>query len=1378
MTGLVDWAASRARMVMAFIVLSLMVGAFAYVTLPKEGEPDIQIPGLFVSVPFPGISAADSETLLVKVMETELADLDGLDKMVATASENYAGIFLEFEFGWNKSATMADVREAMNTAEGKFPSGFEKYSINEINFSEFPVLIVNLTGAVPERTMNRIAKSLQDKLESIDAVLEAGIVGNRDEMLEVVIDPLRLESYNVTAGELIRVVQNNNQLIPAGEVETATGSFSVKIPSSFDEPQDVYSLPVKTNGDRVVTLGDLAEIRLTFEDRTSTARFNGENTVALQVVKRKGFNLLDMAEEVRQVVAKANTTWPEELRVAVQLGTSNDQSNVVGSMIDQLEGSVLTAIALVMIVVLSALGVRPALLVGFAIPTSFLLCFVLLALMGISVSNIVMFGLILAVGMLVDGAIVVVEYADKRISAGVGPMHAYVEAAKRMFWPVVSSTATTLCAFLPMLFWPGVPGQFMGMLPVTLIFVLSASLIVALIYLPVMGGVSGRITRKFIHSSEWLRRNTHWAIRFLLVPPSLYLIYLGARQTLNPGHLFNGSPIAEGFAAYLPGIVIFLIGSTLSSITVGAAKFERRKPPSDRRKRTPFGWLIKIVAGNPIMPIVTVITVVFVVMQVFTYFGENNKGTEFFVDSEPEQAIVYVRARGNLSVDQKDALVAAVEKIVLAHPGVKNAFAFSGDSGLNNNTGGAQPPKDTIGQVQLETIAWKDRPDVKEAWFTIPLINYTVMRSIKSADFDGDLIIDQLTAQLEKLPGTKIEILAQARGPASAKPVHLRLKGDNWENLMAATETARTQFDNTAGLTLVEDTLPLPRIDWQIDVDVEQAGRYGADVATVGGMVQLVTRGILLDTMRVDSSDEEIEIRVRLPEKDRVLSTLDSLKLRTAEGLVPLSNFITRQPVPGLAEINRTDQTRYFDIKAGVESQRSFIQMTLPTDTLAATPFAEEFQRQQNAAAAIAAQTGVEAEPPETYTVKLGFGTEIAAEDVKSGMAYDVALDSISTGFFGATKTTRYFDFESDRDLARAGDLQAMIDAGATIGTAPMTANERIATLTEWLKTSPFSPDVEWEWTGDQDDQAESQAFLTSAFAGALGLMFIILLAQFNSIYNSVLVLLAVVLSTTGVLIGMLVMDQTFSIIMTGTGIVALAGIVVNNNIVLIDTYQEYSGYMPRIEAIIRTAEDRIRPVLLTTITTMAGLAPMMFGLSLDFFGGGYSIDSPTALWWKQLATAVVFGLGIATVLTLVFTPSMLALRVWFSTYVAWLARALKVLSLGRASNAAQDWALRRAARNIRAPELLWPEEWDADTRAFQPEEDEDDAPGIEDVKAVLARAGRLTPLPPPETYDPDDPIPPDVAPDMEAAEDSAPGDVTEESKTKDKGNDTVRAAE
>jgi|TARA_B100001059_G_scaffold91267_1_gene90095 multidrug efflux pump len=1171
LTGIIDWASQRARMILALIIASLAAGIFSYTGLPKEGEPDIEIPALFISVVFPGISAADSETLLIRPIETELADIDGLKKMTSTAAENYAGVAIEFEFGWDKAKTMADVRDAMNSAEAFFPEGAEKYSINELNFSEFPIIIVNLTGDVPERTMTRVAKKLQEEIEAMDAVLEAVISGDREEMVEVTIDPLRLESYNVTAGELINVVRNNNQLIAAGEVDSKQGTFSVKIPSSFNEVQDIYDLPVKTNGDRIITLGDLAQIKLTFVDRSGTARFNGKNTVALQVVKRKGFNLIGTAKEVRLLVEKESQGWPVNLKAAVDVGTSNDQSRVVDSMVRQLEGSVLTAIALVMIVVLTSLGTRAALLVGFSIPTSFLLCFVLLGLMGITISNIVMFGLILAVGMLVDGAIVVVEYADKRISQGTGPMKAYVEAAKRMFWPVVSSTATTLCAFLPMLFWPGVPGQFMGMLPVTLIFVLSASLIVALIYLPILGGVSGRLSRFFETSSDLLRDIIPWFIRLPLVVLVTGLLCLSILQVANPNLLLNIDVEESGPIANLPGVLMFITSAFMASIVLGSVEIRKKqKNVKAGYRRTPFGYFIKFIAGNPIMPIIAICGVIGFTSFIFTTFGKNNYGVEFFVEGEPEQAIVYVKARGNLSLVEKDILVRQAELIVNTHPGVESVFSFAGTGGLNQNTAGATAPKDTIGQIQLETIPWENRRG--------------------NSELDGNKIIAELSSTLSKLPGIEIEILELERGPASPKPVHLRLKGDNWNDLLITTAEMRELFDQTEGLIQVEDTRPLPGIDWQIDVDVEKAGRYGADVATVGAMVQLVTRGILLDTMRVDSSDEEIEIRVRLPEEDRFLSTLDNLKVRTADGLVPLSNFISRKPVTKLAEINRIEQKRYFDIKAGVQSD---LKRTIVSD---------------------------------------------------EGMESEVFIN----------------------------------------------ANERIAYLTEYLEENPLPPGMSWEWTGDQADQAESQAFLSSAFAAALVLMFIILLAQFNSFYNSFVVLIAVVLSTVGVLIGMLVMQQPFSIIMTGTGIVALAGIVVNNNIVLIDTYQELSRYLPKVEAIVRTAEQRIRPVLLTTITTMAGLAPMMFGLSLDFVNGGYSVDSPTALWWKQLATAVVFGLGTATMLTLVFTPALLSARVWVTTYVLWIARLLVRVGASRRGQVAQDWALRKMARKTKPAEIIW----------------------------------------------------------------------------------------
>ena len=571
MNSLVDWAIFRARMIITFVIMSIAAGTFAYLGLPKEGSPDIDIPVVFVSVPFAGISAQDSEKLLVKPMEINLKELDGIKRMTGLAAENYGALILEFEFDWDKDATIANIRDKMSKVEASFPNGADKYTVNEINFSQFPILVVSLSGELPERTLLQAAKNLQTEVESLPEVLEVGLAGHREEMLEVIIDPLRLESYNVTAGELISVVTNNNKLIAAGNVETESGAFSVKIPSSFNEAQDVYNLPVKVNGDSIVTLGELADIKLTFEDLRGTARFNGEKTVALQIIQRKGSNIIDTVAVVKEKVLSARDKWPSELKQSVSVNFAMDLSKEVEGMVGQLESSVLTAIALVMIVVLASLGMRSALLVGFAIPTSFLLCFALMAVMGISISNMVMFGLILAVGMLVDGAIVVVEYADKRIQASVEPMKAYGDAAKRMFWPIVSSTATTLCAFLPMLFWPGVPGEFMGMLPVTLIFVLSASLIVALIYLPVVGGVAGRLSQVFELRALRLRER-HWLFRIFLILIGIASLYAGLMQLINPTYIFQNLSSEQNIQSFFMIAITILVGSSLISIGVGSIK--------------------------------------------------------------------------------------------------------------------------------------------------------------------------------------------------------------------------------------------------------------------------------------------------------------------------------------------------------------------------------------------------------------------------------------------------------------------------------------------------------------------------------------------------------------------------------------------------------------------------------------------------------------------------------------------------------------------------------------------------------------------------------------------------------------------------------------
>ena len=1083
MTGLVDMALGRARMILAFIALSVAAGLGAYATLPKEGAPNIDVPLLYVSVSLPGVSAADAERLLIKPLETELRGLEGVKELKAFSHEGGASAVMEFDFGWNKASAIAETRDRVDRAKAEMPPEVEEPTVTEINLSAFPVVIVLISGQAPERTLTRLAKDLQRDIEAIPSVMEAPLTGQRDEMLEVLIDPAKLEAYDVTAAGLVRVVQANNRLVAAGELDTGAGRFPVRVPGSFETASDVLSLPVDVNGDRIVTLGDIAEVRRTFEDPQGHARFNGAPTIALQVKKRLGENIIDTVAAVKATVAAAQARWPAPLAQAVTVDFTLDQSDEVQSMVAQLESSVLTAVLLVIIVVLAALGLRSALLVGLAVPCSFLLAFALMAGMGMTVSNMVMFGLILAVGMLVDGAIVVAEFAEKRMAEGANAAAAYGEAARRMFWPIISSTATTLCAFLPMLLWPGMPGQFMSKLPITLIFVLSASLLVALIYLPVAGAAIGRIAARAGRAAKTV---------------------LSRQEEAGAGR-FERMPALPGETA----------PAAREAIEQAAAGAEPPAPQARRayRPRGLFGRFINLIVANPFGPFLALAAAVGLVIGAFQLYGVYGKGVEFFVKTEPERAIIYVRARGNLSLEQQDLLVRDVERRIENVEGLAAAIAFSGAGGLDQADGG-EGPDDAVGQIQIELDDWR-------------------ARLLRPDPLTGDEVMAQIEARIADLPGGYAELALQKEGPQQGKPIQLRLTGLDWSALKTAAAAARQRFDAEPGLINVDDTRPLPGIEWRYQVDRAAAGRFGADVEQIGAVVQLATRGALLGTYRPDDSDEELEIRVRFPEESRTLSTLEQLRLRTESGLAPLSNFVTRTAEARVGSIARVDGDRFFLVRA---------------------------------------------------------------------------------------------------DVAEGENV-----------------NEKIAILADWAaKTLPqAAPGVDASFVGDQEEQAESMTFLAQAFIGALGLMFVILLAQFNSFYNSVLVLSAVVMSVAGVLIGMMAMGQTFSIIMTGTGIVALAGIVVNNNIVLIDTYQDYERRMPRLEAITRTAEDRLRPVLLTTITTIAGLTPMMLATSIDFPNREISVGAPTALWWVQLATAVVFGLGFSTLLTLVATPAALAARVW-----------------------------------------------------------------------------------------------------------------------------------
>ena len=1131
MISMLETVLRRPKTVLTLMVVMVAAGIMAYISVPKEADPDIDIPVFYVSISQQGVSPGDAERLIARPMETALRGLDGLKEITTVSAEGHVGVVLEFNVDFDKDKALADVRDKVDQAKADIPAEADEPTITETNFALMPTIFVTLSGDVPERTLYRHARRLKDEIEAVPTVLNADLSGHREELLEVVIDSMKLESYQVTQQELLTSLSNNNQLVPAGFLDNGQGRFNVKVPGLVETAEDVYSLPIKQSGEGVVTLGDIAEIRRTFKDPTSYTRVNGHPAISIDVVKRKGTNIIENNAAVRQVVEAATRDWPETIRVDYILDKSEDIFEILGS----LESSILTAIFLVMVVIVWALGFKSALLVGIAIPASFMVGFLILQSVGMTVNTMVMFGLVLTVGMLVDGAIVMVEYADRKMAEGMDAQEAYIRASKLMFWPITSSTATTLAAFLPMLLWPGVAGEFMSYLPIMVIIVLSASLLTALVFLPVTGAaMTGAIS--------WIGRHAEWLVALLIGAAVAMLLANPAVAGLLPLPQWLLLPIAAaiglavGVLAYF-GLKPLVAASRRRAQRAAADEQEAAKLLSageqfDASKiRGATGIYVRLLsfcAGTPFGNVVTLVALVALSGGIFLYFMANSQGVEFFVEEEPNSAIVLVSARGNFSAREALDLALDVEREVIDVKGIKNAVmsVSTGGGGGGGMMGVQDKPADVIAQINLE------------------FSDYCCRRNWKQ-------IAAEIRERTADLPGIFVETREIEGGPPTGKDVRLQITSTSYKELTETVAKVREHVDSMESLQDREDSRPLPGIEWQITIDREQAGRFQAGIGSVGAMVQLVTNGVLIGKYRPDDSEDEVDIRVRLPEAERTLDRFDSLRLQTELGQVPLSNFIDRAPQQKVTTITRRDGLYAMDVKANV-----------------------------------------------------------------------VMTDTITT----ADGVTR-----------------------------PLTANDKVAELQAWLDTQQWPDTVFFRFRGADEDQKESGEFLMKAMVGSLFLMFIILVTQFNSFYQTFLTLSTVIMSVFGVLLGMALMGQKFSIIMTGTGVVALAGIVVNNAIVLIDTYNRFreDGIEP-VEAVLKTSAQRIRPVLLTTITTIAGLVPMMTQLNLDFVNRVIALGSITAVWWVQLSTAIIFGLGFATILTLIIIPTMLALpTVWMRLFAS-----------------------------------------------------------------------------------------------------------------------------
>ncbi|MEZ8640050.1 efflux RND transporter permease subunit [Vibrio splendidus] len=1021
MYSIIDAALSRARTMLSLLALILVAGVVTYITIPKESSPDITIPIIYVSVGHQGISPTDAERLLVRPIEQELRSIEGVKEMTATAAEGHASVVLEFNVGVDLTKAMADVRDAVDLAKPKLPEDSDEPTVNEVTLaSEQPVLSVVLFGTVPERTIVQIARELGDKLESYRQILEVDIAGDRDDIVEIIVDPLLMESYSLDQADIYNLIALNNRVVAAGFVDTGYGRFSVKVPSVFNSLKDVLELPIKVDGKQVVTFGDVATVRRAFRDPESFARLDGKSAVVLDIKKRAGENIIETVELVKAVMAGAQqqAEWPNNLLVKYTW----DESKDVKIMLNDLQNNILSAIILVVIVIIAILGVRTALLVGISIPGSFLTGLLVLSVFGLTVNIVVLFSLIMAVGMLVDGAIVVTEFADRRMQEGEGRKAAYRDAAKRMAWPITASTATTLAAFAPLLFWPDVTGEFMKFLPLTLIATLTASLIMALLFVPVLGGLIGK--------------------------PQ----YVSPQSQARMVALHNGD----------------------FSQATGLTKA--------------YYHTLSIAIKHPFKILFSAILLALAVG--FTY-SKAGLGAEFFPEVDPPFFNVKVRSHGDLSIQEKDVIMRDIELMMLNHDEFDTVYTRTGGD-------------DQIGLISITPVDWQYR------------------RSVKA-------IIEELKVHTDQYAGVEIEYKFPDAGPPVENDLVIELSAKTPEQLNQAAKIVRNWADGNQALTNISDTASKDGIDWKVDIRRDDAARFSADATLVGNTVQFVTNGLKIGDYLPDDSSEEVDILVRYPSDKRDIGRFDQLRVKTPAGLVPITNFAQIVTDHKQDTIKRLDGKRVVNIMA----------------------------------------------------------------DMKEG--YNLALE--------------------------------------------------LPKIEQALSELGLPSSVEFRIRGQNEEQENSSAFLQSAFLVALAVMALILITQFNSFYQAFLILSAVLFSTVGVFVGLLIFQRPFGIVMSGIGVIALAGIVVNNNIVLIDTYNQLiKRGLDKRDAILRTGVQRLRPVMLTTVTTILGLMPMVLEMNIDLINQKIEFGAPSTQWWSQLATAIAGGLAFATVLTLVLTPCLLML--------------------------------------------------------------------------------------------------------------------------------------
>ena len=1020
MIQIIDFAIKKAKTTLLIAFMVIIAGSYARQEIPIAASPNVQLPFISVSVFLDGASPGDTSRLIARPLENRLKTVTGVKSIRSTSYLSYARIFLEFEVGFDIDKALVDIKQGVEEIKYQLPQEAEDPQIQEYSEASFPVMNISIVGGTSVRQKVFYARELKDKIEPIEQILEVRLTGAPEEVLEGIIDKSKMESYGVTLSDIYYSVSNNNLIIPGGNQDTGRGSFNIEVPSIIESAKDVYAIPVKVTKDAIVTLGDIASIKRTFKDFTSYARVNGEDAVTLEISLRESANAIDASNAIRDILKNFESTLPKNLKIAI----SNDDTVYASLMVKELNGNIIAAVILIMVLVIASMGTRVSMLVGLSIPFCFLMTYLILYSLSMEVNFLVMMGLLLGMGMLIDGSIVITEYADKKIAEGLSRAEGYTLASKRMFYPIIASTGTTLAAFIPIMFWPGFTGQFMRYLPITIFFVLSASLFYSLIVIPVLGTYFGQKESALNNNEEHISifvRLTDW-----------------------------------------------------------------------------YGKYIKKFVENPVETVLAVIAVLMLIIMSYSFSG---KGTIYFAIVDPVQANITIKARGNFSALEAKEIVEQVEERFLKIEGIKNVYLRSGSDWWESGA-------DRIGGGFIETLEPSQR------------------------DISGFEIMDQLKTSTQDLPGIAVEIEADLGGPSFNSPIELDIYGDTEEDVNIAVNRIENFMRNEMnGLNNIFSSKAYPSVEWSVEVDKQKAAQLGVSVSDVGALVQMLTNGFKVGEYRPDDAKDEVEIRAKFPDSDRTITGIRDLNVVTKLGTVPVSSFVKVIPKENRQTVNRKNGKYFQEVGAGTEDESK--------------------------------------------------------------------------------------------------------------------VSQKISELENWLKSENLGNNISYQFSGMAAETEDVNNFMIVAGLTAVFMMLLMLITQFNSFYQSFIILSSVTISFVGVLLGLLITGKSFSTTMTGISIVTLAGIVVNNNIVLIDTFNKLKEESPQYKKsihIVNACKQRLRPIILTSLTTIFGLMPLAMGISIDIISRDIIVGSRIVDWWSNLAVSIVFGLGFSTFITLILTPAILAL--------------------------------------------------------------------------------------------------------------------------------------